>query len=488
MATITGNRVYSDPTQWFTLDYTFANATFTWSVTAHCESSSVRNNIYGLTVNIGGNSYYKGDIAWGNYTPNTVVYSGTTSLANCTVSNGVVNLSVQGNFWYGTWNTTYRSSGSGTCAVDPPTVATLSYTATNKYNSIVVASRSKITFTMKGTSNTGASTINYVLYQGSTQVGTASGNSGANATITLTAPNAGTYSYKYTATDSNGTVATSGTISITTQAYTPPSFTSVNAVRWTTANSSGSASDTGTYAKCTANFTVGKIGSTNLTTTWRAVVNSRAGTSTTNGGSLYLGAGTLSADSSWTVTFQLYDAYSESVSIARIVRTDTLSIGGRGIDLIMSNGSYGVGVGAKANAGYFDMGLIPRYLGDEFFYKSGDQISIPATAVYSGYITTTSTDVYLSVPVSKLLTKIPSTATYSVTSFNAVFRGVSGYVGGNSYIDYGADTTNYTVTCVKQSDTCLRLTIRNISGAFSNATNNTPIAAAVNRVRITITV
>ena len=251
MATITGNHVDADPTQWFTLDYTFANSKFTWSVTAHASFTSYWNAIFGLTVNVGGNSYYKGDIDWRNYTPNTVVYSGSTNLTDCTITNGQVTLSVSGNFYYNTWNTDYRSSGSGTQAVAPPTVSALTYTASNQYSNMVVSGRSVITFTMRGTSQTGSSTITYNLYQDGSAISTSTGTSGSNKTVQVTAPSAGSHSYYYRATDGNGTTSTSGSISITTYAYTQPSFNSISAVRWTTGNASGTASDEGTYCKAT---------------------------------------------------------------------------------------------------------------------------------------------------------------------------------------------------------------------------------------------
>lgn len=348
MATITGNVVHADPDQWFTLDYTFANSKFTWSVTAHASHSSYWNTIYGLTVNVGGNSYYKGDISWQGYTPNTVVYSGTTNLSDCTISGGKVTLSVSGNFYYGTWSSDYTSSGSGQCAVNPPTVTALTYTATNKYGNTIVANRSVITFTLKGTSRTGSNSITYALYQGSTLVGTASGTSGTAKTINVTAPAQGTYLYKYTATDGNGTTNTSGTVSVSTQTYTPPSFNSVSAVRWTTGNSSGSASDEGTYCKATASWNVGKVGTTNLTTTLKVTVNSTSSTTTTNGASLYMGGGALSPDNSYTVTFKLYDNYTGEAN--GVVRTDTLTMGGRGLDFVYKNGYYGIGIGRKAVA------------------------------------------------------------------------------------------------------------------------------------------
>ena len=358
MATITANQVYVDPTQWWTLDYTFAESKFTWSVTAHASFTNYWNSIYGLTVNVGGNSYYRGDIDWRNYTPNTVVYSGTTNLSDCTVSNGVVTLSVTGNFYYGTWSADGRSSGSGTCAVDPPTVATLTYSATNKYSNMVVSGRSVITFTMKGTSRTGSNSITYSLYQDNSVISTTTGTSGSNKTVNVTAPSAGSHSYKYTATDGNGTSTTSGNISITTYAYTTPSFNSAVATRWTTNTSSGSASDTGKYAKCTATWNVGKIGSTNLTTTLKVSTSSpsHSATTTTSGASLWLGSNDYLADNSYTVTFLLYDNYTGEAN--GLTRTDTLTQGGRGIDLIYGNGHYGVAIGQKATANQFDVNML----------------------------------------------------------------------------------------------------------------------------------
>lgn len=352
MATITGNYVYADPTQWWTLDYTFANSKFTWSVTAHASFTSYWNSIYGLTVNIGGNSYYKGDIDWRNYSPNTVVYYGETPLSACTVQNGVVTLSVSGNFYFGTWSSDYRSSGSGTCAVDPPTVATLSTPSiTNQYSGMTVAGRSVITFRMKGTSQTGSTTMSYSLYQDGSVISTSTGTSGQNKDVTVTAPSAGSHTYKYVATDGNGTTTTSGNISITTYAYTPPAFSSVSAVRWSTGNSSGTASDEGTYCKATANFSQGKVGTTAITTTCTIKVDTYTGTAT-NGTAIWLGGGNLSADNTYSVTFTLSDGYGNNV-----VTTDTLTQGGRGIDLIYGNGHYGVALGQKATANQFDVNM-----------------------------------------------------------------------------------------------------------------------------------
>lgn len=427
MATITGNVVHADPDQWFTLDYTFANSKFTWSVTAHASHTSYWNTIYGLTVNVGGNSYYKGDISWQGYTPNTVVYSGTTNLSDCTISNGQVTLSVSGNFYYGTWSSDYTSSGSGQCAVNPPTVASLTYTATNKYGSTIVANRSVITFTLKGTSQTGSNSITYALYQGSTLVGTASGTSGTAKTINVTAPAQGTYLYKYTATDGNGTTNTSGTVSVSTQTYTPPSFNSVSAVRWTTGTSSGTASDEGTYCKATASWNVGKVGSSNLTTTLKVTVNSTSSTTTTNGASLYMGGGNLSPDSSYTVTFKLYDSYTGEAN--GVVRTDTLTMGGRGLDFIYANGHYGVAVGQKATANRFDTNL-PSYIEGVRYGNTSNYTNLGGGSTVTGQLHTiygfgrsasngSSTSIYM--PIFKFVT----TRTYQTGTLRLTIGGRS---------------------------------------------------------------
>lgn len=384
MATITGNYVDADPTQWFTLDYTFANSKFTWSVTAHASFTSYWNAIFGLTVNVGGNSYYKGDIDWRNYTPNTVVYSGTTNLTDCTISNGAVALSVSGNFYYNTWNTDYKSSGSGTCAVAPPTVSALTYTATNKYSNMVISGRSVITFTMKGTSQTGSSTITYNLFQDGSAISTSTGTSGSNKTVQVTAPSAGSHSYYYRATDGNGTTSTSGSISITTYAYTQPSFNSISAVRWTTGTSSGTASDEGKYCKATANWNVGKVGTTNLTTTLKISTSSPAhsATTTTNGATLYLGSADYSPDNSYTVTFKLYDNYTGEAN--GVVRTDTLTMGGRGLDFIYQNGHYGVAVGRKAVANQFLVNAGYTQIAGGGLAVTGGEISASAGNIWAG--------------------------------------------------------------------------------------------------------
>lgn len=357
--TYTGNVVPSDPDQYFILNVTFENGAFTWNVTANRSDGAtgnvVRNNIYGLTVNIGGNSYYKGDIAYGNYTVGSVVYNGVTQLTNCTITAGAVAVSVSGNFWYGTWNATYRSSASGNITITSPTVATPTYTIGNPYSSTtIVGGYSTLSWTFSATAGTAGNTIsNYALFQDGVQV-----YSGATASCTITAPSGGSHTYYCVATESNGATGTSSTVSVTTVAYTQPTFTAVSSIRWSTGNSSGSASDDGTYARLSATFTQSAIGGTNLTTTLKATVSSYTNTTTTSGAVLYSGS-ILSPDSSYQVTYKLYDSYVGEANA--VVRTDIITIGSRGIDLVhTAEDGYGLGFGMKGTAGYFDTALATR--------------------------------------------------------------------------------------------------------------------------------
>ena len=355
--TFTANTVPSDPDQYFKLTVDFSNGTFTWNVTANKSDGTTygtRNDIYGLTVNIGGNTYYKGDIGWGSYTPGSVVYNGTTQLANCTITAGAVAVSVSGNFWYGTWNTTYRSSASGSITITSPTVSTPTYTVGNPYSTQIVGGRSTLSWTFSATPGTTGNTIsNYALYQDGSLVAT-----GSSASATITAPSAGTHEYYLIATESNGATGTSSTVTVTTVAYTPPAFTDVSSIRWSTGDSSGVASDDGTYARLSATFTKSKVGTTELTTTLKVNISSYTNTTTTSGAVLYSGS-ILSPDSSYTVTYKLYDSYVGEANA--VVRTDIISMGGRGLDLVHTTADgYGIAMGMRSTPGYFDTALATR--------------------------------------------------------------------------------------------------------------------------------
>ena len=343
------NIVASDPNQYFTLNVTFDGGTFTWNVVPKRQDGQTgnvtRNKIWGLTVTIGGNQYYKGDVEWKNYTVGTSVYNGTTQLSKCTVNSGVVSVKLTGNYWYGTWNTTYKCSINQSITVVSPTVSAPTYTASGKYGNAIVGGYSTIDFAFSATPGTAGNTIsNYKLYQDGVQV-----YSGATAGCTITAPQSGSHTYYVIAKESNGATGTSTSITITTVLYTLPAFTGVLSIRWSTGDSSGVASDDGEYARLSAQFTSGDIGGTTTTTVCKATVESYTGTINTSGGAVYSGQ-ILTPESSYIVTYKLYDDYLTEANA--IVRTDVISIGSRGLDLIHDvNDGYGYAFGMKSIPG-----------------------------------------------------------------------------------------------------------------------------------------
>lgn len=382
MATITTNHIYDPYDQWLTMDYTFANGKFTWSVVSHSNSGAYHTDIYGLTVNIGGNPYYKGDIPWGNYSPETVIFSGETELANCTVVNGIVNLAVACNYYYGTWNAAYRAYGSGSQAITPPSVATPTYTVTGDYNNDIVGGASTLNFSFSATPGSSGTTITgYKLFIDGVQV-----YSGSAASCSVTAPTPGGAHTAYVvATESNGAQGTSSSITITTVAYTAPSFDSVSSIRWSTGNSSGVPADDGTYARVSAVYTSAQIGGTDIPTSCKITVSSFNGTINSSGGVLYSGS-ILTLDNSYLVTYELYDDF---VGIGNaIIRTDTISIGGRALDFIHNSNGYGVAVNTKAEVGKFKVkDLILTLDGNCLWYNSADSFT-PSGAIpldLSGY-------------------------------------------------------------------------------------------------------
>ena len=354
MSSFDSNIVHADPDQRFTLNISLANGVFTWSVIARVyvngqeqTGNVTRNSIYGLTVNVGGNTYYKGDIAWGNYLAGATVYSGTTSLANCSISNGAVPISLSGNFYYGTWNTDYKASISNSIPVASPTVATPTYTAGNTYSSKIVGGFSTLTFSFSATAGTSGNTIsNYKLFQDGVQV-----YSGATNSCTITAPLVGTHSFYVMATESNGATGNSSAISINTVEYVYPSFTNLSSIRWSTDDSSGNADDAGEYARLSATYENSSIDGTDLTTYCRVSVSTFSDILSASGDVTYT-TGIISADSSYIVIYELYDSFIGQSNA--VVRADTISIGGRGVDVVHGQNDYGLAVGMKATEGQTD--------------------------------------------------------------------------------------------------------------------------------------
>lgn len=112
----------------------------------------------------------------------------------------------------------------------------------------------------------------------------------------------------------------------------------------------------------------------------------------------------------------------------------------------------------------------------ELFYKPGDKLSIDGTgtggAPFTGYVTASTTVLRFMVPVGKSLANI---TTITCNDCTGGVRGVSGYVDGSR--DNTDWTSGYTITCTKATDHIVQVQVQK-SSAFSNVTNNTPIAYA----------
>lgn len=112
----------------------------------------------------------------------------------------------------------------------------------------------------------------------------------------------------------------------------------------------------------------------------------------------------------------------------------------------------------------------------ELFYKPGDKLSIDGTgtggAPFTGYVTEKTTVIRFMVPADKSLANI---TTITCNECTGGIRGISGYVDGSR--DSTDWTSGYTITCTKATDAIVQVQIKK-SSAFSNVTNNTPIAYA----------
>lgn len=215
-----------------------------------------------------------------------------------------------------------------------PTIG--SFTATRVDNDvpsswgIYVQNKSAVTLTISNAAGARGSTIKSYSITG----GTYSGSSSTLTTGVLVS--SGSYTFTAKVTDSRGRTATK-TVSISVVAYSPPSFTGYSSYR---SNSSGTASDTGTYIRGLVNYTYASCSSKNSVT--RATYYKRssatswtnASKSFTSGTAFTFGGGNISTEYTYDVKYTLTDAFStisvtDTVSTAAVLM-DFLS-GGRGI-------------------------------------------------------------------------------------------------------------------------------------------------------------
>ena len=106
-------------------------------------------------------------------------------------------------------------------------------------------------------------------------------------------------------------------------------------------------------------------------------------------------------------------------------------------------------------------------------YKAGDTFTSSQALSLPGYITSSTKNIHLDVVVEKSLENI---STISVTQLTGTIRGTTGYVDNVS--TSSSWLTGYTVSATKGSGNIVHILISK-STALDNATNNTPICAAL---------
>lgn len=241
--------------------------------------------------------------------------------------------------------TTYNGStniGSKTCTLTLTVPASVKPTITSLTAArvdgdvpsswgIYVQTKSKATLTINGASGSYGSTITAYSISGGGYTSTAS------SFTTGFLNSSGTITFSAIVTDSRGRTSAAATVSITVQAYAPPSFQSYLSQRCL---SSGTINEDGTYIRGLLTFQFSSCGGKNTVSGSikykRAIVSAWTTVSAafTSGAAVVFGGGGISTEYSYDVQYTLTDAFS-SVSIQDIISTAAVVMdfkqGGKGV-------------------------------------------------------------------------------------------------------------------------------------------------------------
>ena len=241
--------------------------------------------------------------------------------------------------------TTYNGStniGSKTCTLTLTVPASVKPTITSLTAArvdgdvpsswgIYVQTKSKAKLTINGASGSYGSTITAYSISGGGYTSTAS------SFTTGFLNSSGTITFSATVTDSRGRTSAAATVSITVQAYAPPTFQSYLSQRCL---SSGTINEDGTYIRGLLTFQFSSCGGKNTVSgsikykrttvsTWEAV-----SAAFTSGAAVVFGSGGISTEYSYDVQYTLTDAFS-SVSIQDIISPAAVVMdfkqGGKGV-------------------------------------------------------------------------------------------------------------------------------------------------------------
>ena len=324
--------------------------------------------------------------------------------------------------------TTYNGStniGSKTCTLTLTVPASVKPTITSLTAArvdgdvpsswgIYVQTKSKATLTINGASGSYGSTITAYSISGGGYTSTASsfttGFLNSSGTITFTA----------TVTDSRGRTSAAATVSITVQAYAPPSFQSYLSQRCL---SSGTINEDGTYIRGLLTFQFSSCGGKNTVSgsikykrttvsTWTAV-----SAAFTSGAAVVFGSGGISTEYSYDVQYTLTDAFS-SVSIQDIISTAA-------VVMDFKQGGKGVAVGKVAEkdncfevSEYWDVRVYGKLLKD--YIESFSKAIYPVGSIYMSVNATNPSTYFGGTWVAWGAGRVPVGINASDSNFNTV--------------------------------------------------------------------
>lgn len=230
-------------------------------------------------------------------------------------------------------------SFNGTMAIDniavtPPSVTAFNVTdgvsLPSGFSGTFVATKSKFKFTVTA-SATGATISNYAFYYLLNGSYVLVGNSPSSPYTSANFAIDGTFKFKVVVTDSNGLSTTvwyksssavstteSGGTNVTVYPYAPPTLVTETF----RCNSSGTASDSGTYARVKLTYTISSCNGKNSASVHKVTVNGTA-TTLTSGTAATVGAGALNVNSSYNAVYTVTDAFT-TVTNTDIIAPQTI--------------------------------------------------------------------------------------------------------------------------------------------------------------------
>lgn len=338
------------------------------------------------------------------------------------------------------------------------------------------------------------------------------GSGVVSATFDLPSPTqAGTVDWVYTVTDMFGNTA-SATGSFDVAAYSPPSIVACSFERYqeveTDTGYAHEASPSGEYIWLNLDANIAAVNSRNAwTATLTAWRKERTEITPTAGSAVYENttgerrtvsawalAGSdgqrvqltrdeanlsnemvLSAAFDWSLRLTITDALGNSVTL--LVDDDI-----RKDSAVLDVGPYGVSVGARSTAleanPQFECSYPAHfYSGIETDkYHAGDTFATSDLTPIPGLVTSSTSQIYLTIPVDKSLERISA---IRVTRLVGGVRGISGYVNGSSDSYNWLTTSGMTIVAYRRSKYLVVVRITK-SSALTNVNNNTPVVMLAN--------